>query len=114
VTIAPVVTSLAETTVKATPLLATLFTVTTTLPVVPPDGTGTVMLVLLQLLDVPGVPLNVTVLLPCVPPKLVPVIVTAVPTAAEVGDKPVMLGPAEVTVCVSGEDVLALSLLSPP
>jgi hypothetical protein len=69
-------------------------TVTTTFPVVAPDGTGSEMLVALQLVGVPAVPLNVTVLLPCVEPKLVPVIVTEVPTAPDVGDRLVMLGAA--------------------
>jgi len=59
-------------TVNDTPLLARPLTVTTTLPVVAPVGTGTTMLVADQLVDVAGVPLNVTVLLPCVAPKLVP------------------------------------------
>lgn len=53
-----------NTTVKLTPLLATLDTVTTTLPVVAPLGTGTAMLVELQLVGVAVVPLNVTVLVP--------------------------------------------------
>jgi len=47
-------------TVKSTPLLATPPTVTTTLPVVAPVGTGSVMLVLLQFVVLPFVPLNVT------------------------------------------------------
>ena len=55
-------------------------TVTTTLPVVAPAGTGATMLVALQLVGVAAVPLNVTVLVPCVAPKFVPVIVTEVPT----------------------------------
>ena len=55
-------------------------TVTTTLPVVAPAGTGTTMLVPLQLVGVAAVPLNVTVLVPCVAPKFVPVIVTDAPT----------------------------------
>jgi hypothetical protein len=80
-------------TVKGTPLLATLATVTTTLPVVAPLGTGTTMEVALQLVGVAVVPLNFTVLLPLVVPKLAPMIVTEVPTAPEAGDKPVMLGP---------------------
>jgi hypothetical protein len=63
--------------VKATPLLATPFTVTTTFPVVAPAGTGVAMLVWLQVVVVAVVPLNVTVPLD---PKFVPVIVTAVPT----------------------------------
>jgi hypothetical protein len=80
--------------VKVIALLGTPLTVTTTLPVVAPAGTGTVMLVELQLVGVPAVPLNVTVLLPCVAPKFVPVIVTAVPSAAEVGFKLVIFGVA--------------------
>jgi hypothetical protein len=71
-------------TMKFTPPLATPPTVTTTFPVVAPVGTGTAMLVALQLVGVPAVPLNVTVLVPCVVPKFVPVIVTAVPTAPDV------------------------------
>src|SRR6266513_452814 len=79
-------------TVKATPLLATPFAFTKTFPVVAPEGTGTVMLVALQLVGVVAVPLNVTVLEPCVDPKFVPVIVTGVPTAPDVTDKFVILG----------------------
>ena len=67
-------------TVKLTPLLATPPTVTNTFPVVAPAGTGTTMLVALQLvIGVDEVPLNVTVLVPCVAPKFVPVIVTDAP-----------------------------------
>jgi hypothetical protein len=51
-------------TVNAIALLCTPPTVTTTLPVVAPLGTGTVTLVALQLVGVAGVPLNVTVLVP--------------------------------------------------
>jgi len=87
-------------TVKPTPLLATPPTVTTTLPVVAPVGTGTATLAALQLVGVAVVPLKVTVPLPCVPPKLLPVIVTEVPTAPEVGDRLVMLG-AGTTVKVT-------------
>jgi hypothetical protein len=71
-------------TVKLTPLLAAPPTVTTTFPVVAPLGTATAMLVALQLVGVPAVPLNVTVLVPCVAPKFVPVIVTEVPTGPDV------------------------------
>ena len=53
----------AEVTVNNTALLAAPFTVTTTLPVVAPAGTGTTMLAALQLVGVAAVPLNVTVLL---------------------------------------------------
>jgi hypothetical protein len=65
-------------TVKLTPLLFTLETVTTTLPVVAPSGTLVEMLVAAQLVGVALVPLNVTVLLPWVDPKFVPVIVIGV------------------------------------
>src|SRR5262245_52628897 len=67
-------------TVKSTPLLATLLTLTTTLPVVAPAGTAATMLIADQLVVVAVVPLKVTVLVPFVAPKLVPVIVTAVAT----------------------------------
>jgi hypothetical protein len=70
-------------TVKLTPLLATPPTVTTTFPVVAPLGTGTAMLVPLQLVGVPAAPLNVTVLAPCIVPKFAPAIVTAVPTGPD-------------------------------
>jgi hypothetical protein len=66
----------AETTVKLFPLLAVPETVTTTFPVVAPLGTLATMLVAVQLVAVAVVPLNFTVLLPCVEPKLVPAIVT--------------------------------------
>jgi hypothetical protein len=81
-------------TLKLTPLLAVLPTVTTTLPVVAPAGTGATMFVVLQLVGVAVVPLNLTVLVPCVEPKFLPVIVTDVPTVPDVGDRLVMLGEA--------------------
>jgi len=72
-------------TVKADPLLAVPNTVTTTLPVVAPAGTDTVMLVALQALAAAAVvPLNLTVLGPWVAPKLVPVMVIDVPAGPEV------------------------------
>jgi hypothetical protein len=79
-------------TVKFTPLLATPPTFTSTFPVVAPLGTDVAMLVALQLVTAAAVPLNVTELDPCVDPKFVPVIVTAVPTGPEVADRVVMLG----------------------
>jgi hypothetical protein len=79
-------------TVNCAPTLATALTVTTTLPVFAPAGTGTTIDVALQLVGVAAVPSNVTVLVPWVAPKFVPVIVTAVPTAAEAGDRLVMPG----------------------
>src|SRR4029077_13063950 len=79
-------------TMKLTPLLVTPPTVTVTLPVFAPLGTGTTMLVALQLVGVAAVPLNITVLDPCVPPKFVPVIVTDTPTGPELGLRFVMFG----------------------
>ena len=81
-------------TVNATALLARPPTVTTTLPVVAPAGTGTTMLVADQVVGVAVVPLNVTVLVPLVAPKFVPVIVTDVATGPLVGDRVVMVGAA--------------------
>jgi hypothetical protein len=78
---------------KFTPLLATPPTVTTTFPVVAPLGTTIAMLVALQLVGVPAVPLKVTVLDPWMAPKFVPVIVSELPTAPDVGFRLVMLGP---------------------
>ena len=85
-------------------LLARPPTVTTTVPVVAPAGTGTTMLVADQLVGVAAVPLNVTVLVPCVAPKLVPAIVTAVPTGPLVGDRLVSVG---AIVTVYGQRLLA-------
>ena len=74
-------------TVNETPLLAAPPTVTTTEPVVAPEGTGAAMLVLLQLVGVAVTPLNLTVLVPCVAPKFEPLIVTDVPTPPDVGER---------------------------
>src|SRR6266446_2567325 len=94
-----------EVTVKFTPLLMSPAEppplgalVTTTFPVAAPLGTGTTMLVALQPVGVPAVPLKVTVLVPCVVPKFAPAIVTDVPTTPDVGFRLVMLGGGEVTV----------------
>jgi len=83
-------------TVYVSALLARPPTVTMTLPVVAPVGTGTAMLVADQLVGVAAVPLNFTVLLPWVAAKFVPVIVTAVPTGPLVGDRLVRLGAVTV------------------
>jgi len=86
-------------TVNGTPLLAKPPTVTTTGPLVAPAGTFTVILVGLQVVAAPAfVPLRVTVLVPWLDPKLLPVIVTGVPTAPDVGDRVVMAGAGDVTV----------------
>jgi len=73
-------------------LLAAPPTVTTTLPVVAPAGTSTTTLVALQLVGVAVVPLNFTVLVPCVAPKFVPVSVTDVPITPDTGFRLAMLG----------------------
>jgi hypothetical protein len=98
-------------TAKGIPLLATPPTVTTTLPVVAPIGTGAVMLVALQFVGVAVVPLIVTVLVPCVEPKLIPMIVTEVPTGPEPGFQFVILGRVEVTVNVAALLVTVPALL---
>jgi hypothetical protein len=79
-------------TVKATPLLATPPTVTTTLPEVAPFGTSIEIEVVLQLLGAARVPLKVTVLVPWVAPKLPPVIVTNEPAEPVVGLRLVIVG----------------------
>jgi hypothetical protein len=63
-------------TVNGMPLLATPPTVTTTLPVVAPLGTGTSIRFAFQFVGLPTVPLNVTVLVPWLPPKFAPATVT--------------------------------------
>ena len=77
---------------NGSPLLGTLSTVTTTFPVVVPAGTVVVRLVAVQLVTVAAIPLNATVLVPCVDPKFVPVMVTAAPTAPDVGFRLVIVG----------------------
>jgi hypothetical protein len=96
---------------KITPLLAAPATVTTTLLVNTPAGAGTSMLVSLQLVgDARSAP-KVTPLVPCVLPKLVPVMVTGVPATPVEGEMLVMVG---VIACVKVEEVLEASLASPP
>src|SRR5438477_12739198 len=80
--------------VKVTPALATPLTVTTTLPVVAPAGTGATIEVALELAGVATVPLNVAALFPWVEPKLPPAMVTDAPTAPAAADKLLMLGTA--------------------
>src|SRR6266853_1038468 len=94
----PVTLGTSTVTVKPTPLLAAPPTVTTTLPLVAPAGTGTEMLVALQLVGVAAIPLNFTVLVPCVAPKFAPLIVTDVPITPDVGFKLEILGAGTVTV----------------
>src|SRR5215467_1942641 len=66
------------TTVKFTPLLATLLTVTTTSPVLAPIGTCTVITLLPQLTTVNGIVPTLT--LPGVSPKLLPTIMNPIRT----------------------------------
>jgi hypothetical protein len=73
-------------------LLDAPFTVTTTLPVVAPVGTGAAILVLLQLDGEAGVPLNRTELVPADAPKLLPLTVTIVPVVPVDGLSEVMAG----------------------
>jgi hypothetical protein len=84
--------------VKLTPLLEVPFAVTTMLPVAAPVGTVARIDVGLQPVAVAATPPNVTVLLPWICPKFVPVIVTNEPTGPEVCDNPLMLGPVPGTV----------------
>jgi hypothetical protein len=92
------------TTVNATPLLATLFTVTTTFPVAAPAGTGAEIDPIAQVVAVTATPLNVTVFPVGEEPKPVPAMVTVVPATPELGDKLVMVGTT----------VKATPLLGPP
>jgi hypothetical protein len=94
-------------TVKLLPLLDTPPTVTTTDPVVAPKGTGAVMLVADQLVGVAIVPLNVTALAPCDAPKFVPAIITAVPTAPEVGLVLVIVGVVPAAPEAARNDAIA-------
>src|SRR2546427_2253410 len=79
-------------TVNATALLARPPTVTTTLPVVAPAGTGTTMLVAVQVVGVSVVPLKVMLLVRLVAPKFVPVCVTGVASGPLVGARLVTVG----------------------
>ena len=65
---------------------------TITLPVVAEGGTGTMILVAVQVVGVPGTPLKVMVLAPWVEPKLYPVRVIGVVTVAIAGERVEMLG----------------------
>src|ERR1700747_2868800 len=78
---------------KETPLLEIPPTDTCTRPVVAPDGTGTVILVLLQAEGDARTPLKVTVLDPWGAPKPEPEIGTEVPATPDVGLRLVMPGP---------------------
>src|SRR2546423_9435267 len=84
--------TLPDVVVKVTLLLAIPLTVTTTGPVLAPAGTGTPMLLLLQLVGVATTPLKVTVLRFCIVPKLDPLIVIGVPIEPVARDRFAMFG----------------------
>ena len=67
-------------------------TVTTTAPVVVPDGTVAVILVLLHVVTAAVNPLNLTELVPCDSPKFEPAIVTAAPAGPVEGERDEILG----------------------
>jgi hypothetical protein len=104
-------------TVNGNPLAPTPPTVMTTLPVVAPAGTATVMLVSDQLDAAPAaIPLKVTVLDPWLGPKLAPVIVTDVPTGPDTGHIMLTLGGAltrNVTGPVVPPGAVTVTLASP-
>jgi len=80
-------------------LEATPPTVTMTFPVVAVGGTGTVIEVGVQPVGLAAIPLNVTVLVPILPPKFEPAIVTTVSTGPIFGVRLVIKGDGiEVTV----------------
>jgi hypothetical protein len=56
------------------------------------------MLVALHAFGDPAIPLKATVLVPWLPPKFAPAMITDVPTTPEVGLRLVMLGGGRVTV----------------
>lgn len=85
-----------DVTVKLNPLLATPATVTTMFPVVAPVGTDATIIESLQLAAVAVVPLNLTVLEPCVAPKPAPTTVTDAPIPPLVGETLVIPGPAVI------------------
>lgn len=77
---------------NAMPLLGTLLTVTTRLPVAAPGGTEALIELALQIIEFADVPSKVTVLVPWLTPKPVPEIVSEVPATPEVEERLVMFG----------------------
>src|SRR5438128_4244736 len=73
-------------------LLPTPPSVTFTGPLVAAEGTVATICASLQLFTVALVPLKVTVLVPCVSPKPLPLICTWVPTGPHAGDKLATVG----------------------
>jgi hypothetical protein len=82
-----------DVTVNDVPALGTPDTVTTIRPEVAPAGTlGTIFAAIQLVTFVTAVPLNRTVLVPWVPPKFDPLIVTVAPTDAGDGTALVIVG----------------------
>jgi hypothetical protein len=82
-------------TVKFAPLLVIPETVIATLPDVAPEGTWAVTVLLFHVSGIARMPLNCTVLVPCVAPKFEPVMTTVDPTRPAVGDKETIVGGGE-------------------
>jgi hypothetical protein len=80
--------------------------VTTTYPEVAALGTAVAILVALQEVTVAGMPLKLTVLVPCEAPKFVPVTVTESPVSPDVFERLAIFG--------EGTTVKATPLLSTP
>ena len=91
--------------VNSIPLLPTLPVVTTTRPLVAPEGTEVAIEVSVQLVTIALIPLKVT--MPEVDPKFVPTTVTAAPTAPDAGDKLVIVGADDVFTTVKVIPLLA-------
>lgn len=100
-------------TVNKAPLLVKPLAATTILPVVPPFGIAKTICESLQLVGVTRVPFRLTVLAPCVAPKLLPEIVTDVPTGPADGVRPLMKG-GRITVngvpALLPEEVVTMTL----
>ena len=92
-------------TVNILPLLSVPPTLTTTLPVVAPFGTGTEILDAPQLVGVADIPLNFTVLVPFVDPKFDPVTVTDVPDDPLDGERLAITGAVAFAGTTTGTSV---------
>ena len=98
-------------TLKLTPLIkVTPLTITEMGPVVAPAGTVVAILLVVELVTTPATPLNNTILFAGVVLKLVPLIVTGVPTAPLVGLKPVKVGDGNTVKFVALVSVTPLTV----
>lgn len=82
-------------------------------PMDTPAGTGATICVLLQLRGVAAMPLKLTVLLPCVLPKLIPLMATAVPTPPAAGVKLLMDGATEKDAELAMPPTVAATISGP-